>query len=143
MIGIDHREAFREHIGELLRRRLLLRPGPLRHAPERAGRGRARRRYADAEILTAYLDRYLPRTDLHYDQPDALGALLHLDGRLGTHNADRFTRPAGLWDQWLEGMGRLSPTAGHARRSRYSRRASRHPGTGTTAKAPGALSVLG
>ncbi|MFE6527527.1 DUF6000 family protein [Streptomyces rochei] len=29
---------------------------------------------ADAEILTLYRDHYLPRTDLHYDQPAALGA---------------------------------------------------------------------
>ncbi|MFE5407082.1 DUF6000 family protein [Streptomyces sp. NPDC056580] len=49
--------------------------------------------YADAEVLTAYLDRYLPRTHLHYDQPAALGALLRLDALLGTHHADRFTEP--------------------------------------------------
>ncbi|MET9432596.1 DUF6000 family protein [Streptomyces sp. NPDC006551] len=48
-----------------------------------------------------------PRTDLHYDQPAALGALLRLDALLGTHHADRFTEPDGLWDEWVKGVGRL------------------------------------
>ncbi|MGW0881557.1 DUF6000 family protein [Streptomyces sp. NPDC002671] len=51
--------------------------------------------------------RHLPRTDLHYDQPAALGALLHLDARLGIHHADRSTEPDGLWDHWVKGVGRL------------------------------------
>ncbi|MFK0254466.1 DUF6000 family protein [Streptomyces sp. NPDC090445] len=59
------------------------------------------------EILTACLDRYLPRTDLDYDQPAALGALLRLDALLGTHHADPFTEPDGLWDEWVKGVGRL------------------------------------
>ncbi|WP_258873143.1 DUF6000 family protein [Streptomyces sp. M7] len=63
--------------------------------------------HADAEILTAYLDRYLPRTDLRYDQHAALGALLRLDAHLGTHHADRFTRPDGLWDQWVDALPHL------------------------------------
>ncbi|MGW3655844.1 DUF6000 family protein [Streptomyces sp. NPDC005151] len=63
--------------------------------------------HADAEILTAYLDHYLPRTDLRYDQPAALGALLRLDAQLGTHHADRFTEPDGLWDQWVQALAHL------------------------------------
>ncbi|MER7695035.1 DUF6000 family protein [Streptomyces sp. NPDC096095] len=51
----------------LLRRHLLL-------DPARLGT------HADAEILTTSLDRCLPRTGLHQDQPAVLGALL----RLGT-----------------------------------------------------------
>ncbi|MBD0741487.1 DUF6000 family protein [Streptomyces sp. CBMA152] len=58
---------------------------------------------ADAALLAAYLDRYLPRADLFYDQPRALGALLHLDARLGTGHAARFLTPGGLWQQWTQG----------------------------------------
>ncbi|WP_219818893.1 DUF6000 family protein [Streptomyces sp. SM11] len=63
--------------------------------------------HADAEILTAYLERYLPRTDLRYDQPSALGALHHLDAQLGTHHADRFPQPDGLWEQWVNALVHL------------------------------------
>ncbi|MFJ3271435.1 DUF6000 family protein [Streptomyces sp. NPDC086776] len=49
---------------------------------------------ADPEILTAYLDRYLPRTDLRYDRP----------ATLGTHHAGRFIQPDGLWDQWIRAL---------------------------------------
>jgi hypothetical protein len=54
---------------------------------------------ADADLLCAYLDRYLPRTDFHYDQHWAIGALLHLDERLGSNRADRFLTPGGLWEK--------------------------------------------
>jgi hypothetical protein len=70
-------------------------------------------RRADAEILASYLDRYLPRTDLRYDQPAALGALLRLDAHLGTHHADRFTRPEGLWDQWVNALTHLRDDPAH------------------------------
>ncbi|WP_093888500.1 DUF6000 family protein [Streptosporangium canum] len=40
-----------------------------------------------AAILTAYLDHYVLRLDCHYDQHDAVGALLNLDERLGTDRA--------------------------------------------------------
>jgi len=58
---------------------------------------------ADAQLLITYLDRYLPRLELHYDQGMALGALLHLDAGLGTDHADRFLRPGGLWKRWTDG----------------------------------------
>ncbi|MFI8087249.1 DUF6000 family protein [Streptomyces sp. NPDC086080] len=77
--------------------------------------------HADAEILTAYLDHYLPRTDLHYDQPAALGALLRLDALLGTRHADRFTEPDGLWDEWVKGVGRLGyPSYAPAEQRRWT-----------------------
>ncbi|MEU4980558.1 DUF6000 family protein [Streptomyces sp. NPDC021969] len=102
LIGVDRRASFRERIGELLlASEVCYSGGAYCFALAPFGT------HADAEVLTTYLDRYLPRTDLHYDQPDALGALLHLDARLGTHHADRFTQPAGLWDQWGEGVRRL------------------------------------
>ncbi|MET9591957.1 DUF6000 family protein [Streptomyces sp. NPDC006516] len=55
---------------------------------------------ADTDLLTAYLDRYLARPDLDYDQTSALGALLHLDATHGTDHAARFLAPAGPWKQW-------------------------------------------
>jgi hypothetical protein len=58
---------------------------------------------ADADLLVAYLDRYLPRPDLDYDQAVALGALLLLDARLGASQAARFLGSDGLWQQWVDG----------------------------------------
>ncbi len=91
LIGIDRRRHYREILGELL----------LESAGPYAGKGYcfALARFGqseDAEILAAYLDRYLPRTDCYYDQGSAMGALLHLDERLGTHYAERFVE-TGLW----------------------------------------------
>lgn len=54
----------------------------------------------DADLLLTYLDRYLPQLDCRYDQPWAIGALLHLDARLNTHHADRLVAHAGPWEQW-------------------------------------------
>ncbi|MFF0217138.1 DUF6000 family protein [Streptomyces vinaceus] len=88
LIGVGRRATFRERIGDLLLASEVCYSGSAYcFALARFGT------HADAEILTAYLDRYLPRTDLHYDQPAALGALLRLDTVLGTHHADRFQRP--------------------------------------------------
>ncbi|MEV7509518.1 DUF6000 family protein [Streptomyces sp. NPDC091201] len=102
LIGVDRREQFRTRIGDLLlASEACYSGGAYCFALARFGT------HADAEILTAYLDRYLPCTDLHYDQPAALGALLRLDAHLGTHHADRFTEPDGLWDEWIKGVGRL------------------------------------
>src|SRR6266508_4324505 len=41
----------------------------------------------DAAVLTQYLDHYLPQAQLRYDQPWALGALLHIDERLRNNAA--------------------------------------------------------
>ncbi|MFJ9819559.1 DUF6000 family protein [Streptomyces sp. NPDC101151] len=102
LIGVDRREAFREHLGDLLLAgEVCYSGGAYRFALARFGT------HADAEILTACLHRYLPRTDLRYDQPAALGALLRLDARLGTDHATRFTRPDGHWDQWVSALVHL------------------------------------
>lgn len=66
----------------------------------------------DGIVLTCYLDHYLPRTDLRYDQPAALGALLRLDAHLGTRRAARFTEPDGLWDQWVAALAHLRDQSG-------------------------------
>ncbi|MFE2065085.1 DUF6000 family protein [Streptomyces sp. NPDC059467] len=61
---------------------------------------------ADADLLAAYLDRHLRRPDLYYDQPAALGALLHLDAKLRADQAARFLAADGLWHQWIDGPPR-------------------------------------
>jgi hypothetical protein len=55
---------------------------------------------ADAELLAAHLDAYLPQPDKRYDQHWALGALLHLDEQLKSDRAARFLTGGGLWQQW-------------------------------------------
>ncbi|MFB6693404.1 DUF6000 family protein [Streptomyces virginiae] len=105
LIGVDRRDRFRTRIGDLLLASEVCYSGAA-YCFTLARLGTP----ADAEILTAYLDRYLPRPDLDYDQPAALGALLRLDTHLGTHHADRFTEPDGPWDEWVAGTGRSSPT---------------------------------
>ncbi|MFF3164102.1 DUF6000 family protein [Streptomyces sp. NPDC003273] len=102
LIGVGRRATFRERIGDLLLASEFCFSGSAYcFALARFGT------HADAEILSAYLDYYLPRTDLRYDQPAALGALLRLDAQLSTHHADRFTEPDGLWGQWVRALAHL------------------------------------
>ncbi|WP_178880099.1 DUF6000 family protein [Streptomyces acidiscabies] len=102
LIGVDRRERFRARLGDLLlASEFRFSGGAYCFALARFGT------HADAEILAAYLDRYLPHTDLRYDQPAALGALLHLDALLGTHHAHRFTQTGGLWDEWVNALPHL------------------------------------
>ncbi|MEU4170780.1 DUF6000 family protein [Streptomyces sp. NPDC026665] len=97
LIGVARRTSFRERIGDLLLESEVCYAGTAYcFALARFGTP------ADAEIISAYLERYLPRTDLYYNQPSALGALLRLDAHLGTHHVTRFIEPDGLWDQWVQ-----------------------------------------
>ncbi|MFE4634937.1 DUF6000 family protein [Streptomyces sp. NPDC056773] len=76
LIGVGRRDRFRTRIADLLLASEVCYSGTAYcFALARFGT------HADAEILTAYLDHYLPRTDLHYDQPAALGALLRTGRR--------------------------------------------------------------
>ncbi|GII56096.1 hypothetical protein Pth03_44850 [Planotetraspora thailandica] len=105
LIGLDRRIRYRQAIGKLL----------LDSEVVYAGRGYcfALANFGqpeDAEILTAYLERYLPRTDCHYDQHWAIGALLHLDDQLGTYRAHRFLA-TGLWE--ASAFSRLDPATHH------------------------------
>ncbi|MFJ6075137.1 DUF6000 family protein [Streptomyces sp. NPDC093065] len=98
LIAVGGRTEFRERLGGLL----LASQGPFvgqAYCVSLASFGTS----ADADILKAYLDRYLPRPDLHYDQTAALGALLRLDAKLGADHAARFLTPGGLWQQWVDG----------------------------------------
>ncbi|MEU4162968.1 DUF6000 family protein [Actinoplanes sp. NPDC026670] len=95
LIGLSQRTRFRESLGELLLESRLCFSGQ-GYCVALAAFGTQR----DAELLTGYLDHYLPQVELRYDQDWALGALLHLDSSLGTHHADRYLAPDGLWDTW-------------------------------------------
>lgn len=100
LIGVSRRDRFRERLGELLlESRLVFAGQGYCFALARFGTG------ADAEILSAYLDRYL-QAGVHYNQDWAYGALLHLDASLGTEHATRF---AGPWQQWA-GANRVDVT---------------------------------
>ncbi|MFE7509943.1 DUF6000 family protein [Streptomyces sp. NPDC057540] len=96
LIGVDRRASYRERIGALLLDSEVCCAGTgYCFALARLGTR------ADAEILVAYLDLYLARLDLEYDQAAALGALLRLDAELGTAYADRIVAPDGPWDTWV------------------------------------------
>ncbi|WP_442792214.1 DUF6000 family protein [Amycolatopsis sp. NBC_01307] len=98
-IAVSDRTRFRDKLGALL----LAGEGPYAGAAyclalTRLGTD------ADAAHLIAYLDRYLLRPDLRYDQPFALGALLCLDEALGTGHATHFVQPHGLWQQYCDAL---------------------------------------
>jgi hypothetical protein len=88
LIGLDRRQHHRERLGELL----LANRMPL------AGQGFcfALARFGtpeDAELLSAYLDRYLPSQDPRFNQGWAMGALLHVDPHRAEQRLD-------TWRQW-------------------------------------------
>lgn len=96
LAGLTRRDRHRDHIGELLQASRVTFAGQgFCFALARFGTDR------DAELLAGYLDRYLPRLDLSYDQHWAMGALLFLDARLGTRHAHRFLAD-GAWQRWAD-----------------------------------------
>ncbi|MFF4652564.1 DUF6000 family protein [Streptomyces sp. NPDC001380] len=95
LIAVTRRAAFRERLGALL----LASEAPYAGAGYCVALARLGTA-ADAGLLTAYLERYLPRTDLPYDQGLVLGTLLHLDTEQGTAWAARFLAPGGPWQRW-------------------------------------------
>lgn len=97
LVAVAHRTEFRDLIGRLL----LASEGPHAGAAYCVALGTFGSA-ADAELLSAYLDHYLTRPDLHYDQAVVLGTLLYLDGILGSAYATRFLAPGGPWERWLE-----------------------------------------
>ncbi|GGS21765.1 hypothetical protein Snoj_22710 [Streptomyces nojiriensis] len=97
LVAVAHRTEFRDLIGRLL----LASGGPYAGAAYCVALARFGTA-ADAELLSAYLDHYLSRPDLDYDQPTVLGTLLYLDEMLGSDYATRFLSPGGPWDRWLE-----------------------------------------
>jgi hypothetical protein len=97
LIAIAGRTGFRQRLGELLLASRAPYAGPA-YCIALATFGTT----ADADLLAAYLDHYLARPDLDYDQASALGALLHLDATQGTDHATRFLTPDGPWQRWTQ-----------------------------------------
>ncbi|MGV9313603.1 DUF6000 family protein [Streptomyces sp. NPDC003691] len=96
LVAVSRRTEFRGRIGELLLASEVCCVG-LAYSVALAGFGTAR----DADLLADYLDRYLRRPDLGYDQTVVMGALQLIDLNLGGGHAERFREPGGLWQQWL------------------------------------------
>jgi hypothetical protein len=93
LAGLTRRTQHRDRIGELLLASKLVHAGKgFCFALTRFGT------LQDARILVKYLDYYLAQPGLTYDQPWALAALMHLDGQLGTHEADRYL--GDTWPRW-------------------------------------------
>nr|WP_240507329.1 DUF6000 family protein [Streptomyces kanamyceticus] len=95
---MSRRTAFRERLGELLLASEVCCTG-LAYCVALASFGSP----DDADHLADYLDRYLRRPDLDFDQLVAMGALVYIDLGLGDNKAARFLAPSGLWHQWLQG----------------------------------------
>ncbi|WP_267132835.1 DUF6000 family protein [Streptomyces cyaneochromogenes] len=90
LVAVAHRTEFRDLVGRLLSAG----EGPYAGAAycvALAKFGSA----ADAALLSAYLDHYLSRPDLDYDQAVVPGTLLCLDGILGPEYTTRFLAPGG------------------------------------------------
>ncbi|MET9498965.1 DUF6000 family protein [Streptomyces sp. NPDC006552] len=97
LVAVSRRTEFRERLGELLLASEVCCVG-LAYSVALASSGTPR----DADLLAAYLDRYLRRPDLGYDQTVVMGALQFIDLNLGGGRAARFRQPGGLWQQWLQ-----------------------------------------
>ena len=57
-----------------------------------------------AECLRAYLERWLPEVECRYDQEWAMAALVIIDERTGSSDAQHFLVPGGLWATWARGQ---------------------------------------
>lgn len=104
LVAVSRRTEFRERLGELLLASEVCCAGPA-YCVALATFGTAR----DADLLAAYLDRYLCRPDLAYDQTVAMGALQFIALNLGGDQADRFLGSGGLWQQWLRDASHMQP----------------------------------
>ncbi|MFI8952236.1 DUF6000 family protein [Streptomyces sp. NPDC053750] len=112
LVAVAHRAELRDLIGRLL----LGGEGPYEGAAycvALAKSGSA----ADAELLSAYLDRYLSRPGLDYDQALVLGTLLYLDEMRGSKYTTRFTAPGGPRDRWLEVRAVAAPDPQYCRQA--------------------------
>jgi hypothetical protein len=97
LAAVSRRGHFRELIGALLLESELCCAGRA-YCVALASLGTPR----DAELLTAYLDRYLRRPDLALDQPTAMGALAYTDSVLHSDRAGLLLQEGGLWRRWFQ-----------------------------------------
>lgn len=118
LAAVSRRDYFRERLGTLLLESEVCCAGGA-YCVALASFGTAR----DADLLAAYLDRYLRRPDLAYDQPTAMGALAYTDSVLHGDRASRLLQEGGLWRQWFQdaphmrGDDGIAPYLGGIRRA--------------------------
>lgn len=96
LIGVARRPEFVDRLGPLLVESQLV----------YAGQGycfamAANPSEESAEWLVRCLDRWLPETDLYYDQTWAMGALLVVDRQLGSQFAEQYLGDGAAWERWL------------------------------------------
>lgn len=53
------------------------------------------------KYLTEYLDIYLPKTNLHYDQAWVMPALMWVDEQNDTNHASQYLASGGLWEKYV------------------------------------------
>ncbi|MFD9793782.1 DUF6000 family protein [Streptomyces sp. NPDC059070] len=97
LAAVSRRDHFRDRLGALLLESEVCCAGGA-YCVALASFGTAR----DAGLLVAYLDRYLRRPDLPYDQPTAMGALAYTDTVLHSDRAGPLLQEGGLWRQWSQ-----------------------------------------
>jgi hypothetical protein len=97
LAAVSRRDHFRARLGALLLESEVCCAGRA-YCAALASFGTA----GDADLLAAYLDRYLRRPDLVYDQPTAMGALAYTDSVSHSDRAGRFLQEGGLWQQWFQ-----------------------------------------
>ncbi|MFE2854423.1 DUF6000 family protein [Streptomyces lavendulae] len=95
--AVSRRDHFRVRLGALLLESEVCCAGGA-YCVALASFGTAR----DADLLAAYLDCYLRRPDLAYDQPTAMGALAYADSVLQGDRARNFLQEGGLWPKWFQ-----------------------------------------
>ncbi|MDQ0604988.1 hypothetical protein QF037_009333 [Streptomyces canus] len=105
LIAISGRTEFRERLGELLLPSEVCCAGSA-YCVALATFGTP----DDADLLATYLDRYLRRPDLTYDQIMVMGALVFVDLNLGGDQASRLLGSGGLWHQWLQDASHMQST---------------------------------
>ncbi|MEU6215307.1 DUF6000 family protein [Streptomyces sp. NPDC047023] len=97
LAAVSRRDHFRELLGALLLESEVCCAGGA-YCVALASFGTAR----DADLLAAYLDRYLRRPDLAYDQPTAMGAMAYTESVLHGDRASHLLQEGGLWRQWFQ-----------------------------------------
>lgn len=113
LAAVSRRDQFRERLGALLLESEVCCAGEA-YCVALASFGTAR----DADLLATYLDRYLRRPDLAYDQPAAMGALAYTESVLHGDRASRLLQEGGLWPRWfrdaphMHGDNGISPYLG-------------------------------
>ncbi|MFE4638802.1 DUF6000 family protein [Streptomyces sp. NPDC056773] len=98
LAAVSRRDHFRELLGALLLDSEVCCAGGA-YCVALASFGTAR----DADLLAAYLDRYLRLPDLAYDQPAAMGALAYTESVQHGDRASNLLQEGGLWRQWFQG----------------------------------------